>query len=105
MQSNGRRKPGGKWVEETSSTTYSLVPAFIVLDAPFIVLYSRTRTCWTARRDQPLQTDSGGHYEAVVKRTRNAAGEVLYTGVFAPGGDTADEYSQCLILAQRCDGL
>ena len=101
MRSTGRDKPGGKWVEEAGSTSYTLVPAFIVQDRPFIVLYQRTYTHWKARRGRSMETDSGGHFEAVVKRFRNAAGEVQYSGLFSIRGDTALEYNHCLTLAQR----
>ena len=97
-----RRTTGGRWTEsEQCGTQYSLVPPYIKQDRPFIVLFARTVTTWHARQGRPMSTSSGGHFEAVVKRTRDTAGVAHYTGVYQMGGDTAAEYHHCLTLAQR----
>ena len=97
-----RKKAGGRWVQsEQYGTQYTLVPPYIKQDRPFMVLYSRTVTTWYARQGSPLETSCCGHFEAVVKRTRDAAGVAYYTGLYEMGGDTATEYHHCLTLAQR----
>ena len=97
-----RTTTGGRWAEcEQYGTSYSLVLGYIMQDRPFIVLYSRTATNWFARQGLPMQTSSGGHFEAVVKRTRDTDGQAQYTGLYEMGGDTAVEYHHCLTLAQR----
>ena len=101
----GRKREGGRWVEELSATSDQLVPCFIMQDMPFIVLYQRTRNeskMWMKNGQAERDTSGGtGHFEAVVKRMRSATGEDEYTGVFQPGGETAVEYEQVLALATR----
>ena len=94
-------------MDEKADTTKWLLPWFLMQDSPFIVLYQRTYTNQQLRMegDPPTQvtrTDgSTGHFEAIVRRTRSAAGVLEYSGVFRPGGDTATEYGVIRLIADR----
>ena len=112
LQDTGRagKQPGGKWLENTTGTTFDVVPHFIVADLPWVVLYQRTLTCWKHRqvRSGPergkveVDTDPGtGHFEAIVKRTFSASGAVEYTGTYRMGDHTSFEYDRVLLLARR----
>lgn len=105
LQSTGKKRAGGRWLEQWTAITQHLVPCFVVQqDWPFIVVYQRTLTEWTCRMKdgQTVLHFSGGtrHFEAVVKRL-GPAGVGEYTGIFRPGDHTANEYDQSLTLATR----
>jgi transposase InsO family protein len=68
----GRKKPGGRWVEDTLSISPHLIPMRIHEGWPFVVLYHR---CSVEHKSQIIagelvtRTSGGsGHYEALVVR-------------------------------------
>ena len=99
-----RTRPGGRWVNQDGGTVQKLVPAYAVVDRPWIVLYQRQLMQWTHRivdGEEETETDGGGHYEAVVKRWTAATGAVQYTGVFDQNSDAELEWRHVQTLANR----
>ena len=97
---------GCRWMTVESDSSMHLVPSHITQDRPWVVIYQRTTAMWKVRlRDGTQITETvpaNGHFEAVVKRTI-VDGAPVYAGVYSMGGDTATEYDQVLLVANRLD--
>jgi transposase InsO family protein len=108
LASTGRKRPGGRWLQQEGGTSQVLLTPFVVCDRPWVVLYQRNHMQWALRKqgDQVVtETDGGGHFEAVVKAWTTATGDERYTGLFEQGGDTESEFRQVQTLANRLEAM